>query len=56
MKSKLIHYRSRRKVDHTSDFHKDLADSAVGSLMNLVEDDKVLSYLVQDDLNVFMNI
>ena len=52
----VVHYRSRRKVDHTSDFHKDLADSAVGSLMNLVEDDKVLNYLVQNDLDICMSI
>jgi len=52
----VVHYRTRRKVDHLLDGHKDLSDSAVGSLMNLVEDDTLLSYMIQDDLEVFMTI
>lgn len=52
----VVHYRTKRKVDHLLDGSKDLSDSAVGSLMNLVEDDGLLNYMIQDDLNVFINI
>ena len=52
----VVHYRTKRKVDHLLDGSKDLSDSVVGSLMNLVEDDGLLNYMIQDDLSVFMNI
>ena len=52
----VIHFRERRKVDHLSNGHKDIADSCVGSLYNAVKSDLFQMQLVQRDLDILFDI
>ena len=52
----VVHFRERRKVDHLSNGHKDIADSCVGSLYNAVKSDLFQAQLVQMDLDILFDI
>lgn len=52
----VVHFREKRKVDHTSNGHKDIADSVAGSLYNAIKSDYFKNDLVQHDLEIFMSI
>lgn len=52
----LIHFRQQRKVDHPSDGSKDVSDSVAGSIMNLLEDENLTSYLVENDLELILDV
>ena len=52
----LVHFREKRKVDHTSTGGKDISDSVAGSLMNAIKSDYFQSELVQNDLNILFEI
>ena len=52
----VVHFREKRKVDHLSNGHKDIADSCVGSLYNAVKSDLFQAQLVQRDLDILFDI
>ena len=52
----LIHFRQQRKVDHPSDGSKDVSDSVAGSIMNLLEDENLTSYLIENDLELILDV
>ena len=52
----LVHFRERRKVDHTSTGAKDISDSVAGSLYNAIKSDYFQNELVQHDLDIVFEI
>ena len=52
----LIHYRQQRKVDHPDNGSKDVSDSVAGCIMNLLEDENLTSYLIQNDLDLILDV
>ena len=52
----LVHFREKRKVDHTATGGKDISDSVAGSLMNAISSDYFQKDIIQKDLDIFMNI
>lgn len=52
----LVHFREKRKVDHTSEGRKDISDSVAGSLYNAIKSDIYQNELVQNDLNILFEI
>lgn len=52
----VVHFREKRKVDHLSNGHKDIADSCVGSLYNAVKSDLFQAQLVQRDLDILFSL
>lgn len=52
----VIHFRERRKVDHTATGSKDISDSVVGSLYNAVKSDYITTEIVQKDIDVIFEI
>lgn len=51
----LVHFREKKKVDHTSTGAKDVSDSVAGSLFNAVKSDFYKNELVQNDLQLFFD-
>ena len=52
----VVHFREKRKVDHLSGGHKDIADSVVGSLYNAIKSDIFQMELVQKDIDIMFEI
>lgn len=52
----LVHFREKRKVDHTSTGAKDISDSVAGSLYNAIKSDYFQNELVQHDLDIVFEI
>ena len=52
----LVHFREKRKVDHTSIGSKDISDSVAGSLYNAIKSDSYKTELIQNDLEVLFDI
>ena len=52
----LVHFRERRKVDHTSTGGKDISDSVAGSLYNAIKSDVYTNIVIQNDVNILFDI
>ena len=52
----LVHFREKRKVDHTSIGNKDISDSVAGSLKNAIDSDYYENILVEKDVDVILNL
>lgn len=52
----VVHYREKRKVDHTSTGGKDTSDSVVGSLYNAIKSDIYMSEVIQKDIDIIFEI
>ena len=52
----LVHFREKRKVDHTSTGGKDISDSVAGSLMNAIKSDIYMSEVIQKDIDIIFEI
>lgn len=52
----LVHFREKRKVDHTSTGGKDISDSVAGSLKNAIDSDYYENIIIENDIDIFMNL
>ncbi len=52
----VVHFRTKRKVDHTSTGAKDISDSVAGSLFNAVNNDIWQTEVIQKDIDIFLGL